>query len=42
MQKVLERLRFRREGVLRAFMPVPGGRDDYVLYAVTRGDWESR
>jgi RimJ/RimL family protein N-acetyltransferase len=42
MQKVLERLGYRREGVMRAFMPASGGRDDYVLYAVTRSDWDAR
>jgi ribosomal-protein-alanine N-acetyltransferase len=42
MQKVLDRLGFRAEGVMRAFMPASGGRDDYVLYAVTRDEWESR
>jgi ribosomal-protein-alanine N-acetyltransferase len=42
MQKVLERLGYQREGVMRAFMPASGGRDDYVLYAVTRGDWDQR
>jgi ribosomal-protein-alanine N-acetyltransferase len=41
MQKVLERLGYRREGVMRAFMPASGGRDDYVLYAVTRADWDA-
>ena len=30
------------EGVMLAFMPASGGRDDYVLYAVTRDEWESR
>jgi RimJ/RimL family protein N-acetyltransferase len=42
MQKVLDRLGWRREGVMRAFMPASGGRDDYVLYAVTRWEWEER
>ncbi|MDX6515405.1 MAG: hypothetical protein QOH73_1071 [Gaiellaceae bacterium] len=42
MQKVLERLGFRAEGVMRAFMPASGGRDDYVLYAVTRAEWSAR
>ena len=40
MRRVLERLGYRYEGTLRAFMP--GGdhaRDDYALYAVTREDW---
>ena len=39
MRKVLERLGFREEGTLRSFMPnEAGGRDDYVLYALTRSD----
>jgi RimJ/RimL family protein N-acetyltransferase len=42
MQRLLERLGFVREGVLRAFMPGAGGREDYVLYALTRSDWEAR
>jgi RimJ/RimL family protein N-acetyltransferase len=40
MRRVLEKLGFGYEGTLRAFMPADGGRDDYVLYAVTRPDWE--
>jgi [ribosomal protein S5]-alanine N-acetyltransferase len=39
MRRVLEKLGFVFEGTLRGFMPNPKGRDDYVLYAVTRGDW---
>jgi RimJ/RimL family protein N-acetyltransferase len=36
MRKVLERLGYVEEGTLRGFMPSPdGGRDDYVLYALT-------
>lgn len=43
MQAVLERLGFVREGVMRAFMPAAAGRrDDYVLYGVTRAEWEQR
>ncbi len=43
MRRLLERLGFALEGVLRSFMPRPeGGRDDYALYAVTREDWEAR
>jgi len=42
MRAVLTRLGFREEGVLRAFMPLgSGGREDYVMYAVTRDDWQS-
>ena len=39
MRRVLEKLGFAYEGTLRAFMPSDDGRDDYVLYAVTRADW---
>jgi ribosomal-protein-alanine N-acetyltransferase len=36
MRKVLERLGYVEEGTLRGFMPSEGGgRDDYVLYALT-------
>jgi diamine N-acetyltransferase len=39
MRRVFEQLGFTEEGVMRAFMPTPSGRDDYVLYAITREDW---
>lgn len=40
MRRVLEKLGFALEGVMRSFMPTPGGeRHDYALYAVTRDDW---
>ena len=39
MRRVLEKLGFVYEGTLRAFMPADDGREDYVLYAVTRNDW---
>jgi RimJ/RimL family protein N-acetyltransferase len=39
MRRVLERLGFACEGVMRAFMPEGAGRTDYALYAVTKGDW---
>ena len=42
MQRVLENLGFEREGVLRGFMPTADGRDDYVMYGVTRAEWSSR
>lgn len=43
MRRVLERLGFTSEGVLRGFMPAPnGGRHDHVLYALTRPDWDRR
>ncbi len=42
MRRVLEKLGFREEGVMRGFMANDaGGRDDYVLYGVTREDWKS-
>ena len=40
MRRLLERLGFTEEGTLRGFMPARGGREDYVLYALTRSDWE--
>jgi len=36
MRRVLEKLGFEEEGVLRAFMPDGDDRADYVLYAITR------
>jgi RimJ/RimL family protein N-acetyltransferase len=39
MRRVLERLGFACEGVMRAFMPDGGGRTDYALHALTKGDW---
>lgn len=41
MRRVLEKLGFVFEGTLRGFMPSADGREDYVMYAVTRGDWEA-
>jgi RimJ/RimL family protein N-acetyltransferase len=35
-RRVLEKLGFKREGVLRSFMPGPRGREDYVMYAKTK------
>jgi RimJ/RimL family protein N-acetyltransferase len=41
MRRVLERLGFTEEGVLRAFMPsTDGTREDYVMYAVTADGWQ--
>ena len=40
MRRVLEKLGFTYEGTLRGFMPTRDGREDYVLYALTRSDWE--
>ena len=42
MRTVLERLGFAEEGVLRAYMPTGGGREDYVMYAVTVEAWRAR
>jgi RimJ/RimL family protein N-acetyltransferase len=39
MRRVLERLGFACEGVMRGFMPEGTGRTDFALYAVTRPDW---
>ena len=36
MRRVLEKVGFEEEGILRAFMPDGEGRADYVLYAITR------
>jgi RimJ/RimL family protein N-acetyltransferase len=41
MRRVLEKLGFGCEGTLRDFMPAAGGRIDYVLYGLTRADWEA-
>jgi RimJ/RimL family protein N-acetyltransferase len=38
MRRVLERLGFTCEGVMRAFVPEGDGRTDYALYAVTSDD----
>jgi RimJ/RimL family protein N-acetyltransferase len=39
MRRVLEKLGFTFEGVMRGFMPVGGGREDFALYGVTKGEW---
>jgi RimJ/RimL family protein N-acetyltransferase len=39
MCRVLEKLGFVREGVLRAFMPDERGRTDYVMFALLRAEW---
>jgi RimJ/RimL family protein N-acetyltransferase len=42
MRRVLERLGWRFEGVLREFMPdAEGGLHDYAMYAITRSDVEA-
>jgi [ribosomal protein S5]-alanine N-acetyltransferase len=42
MRRVLEKLGFTEEGTLRGFMPTREGREDYLLYALTRADWDMR
>ena len=42
MRRVAEKLGFDLEGVMRGFMPTSRGRADYAMYALTKGDWESR
>ena len=37
-RRAFARAGFREEGVMRAFMPASGDRDDYVLLATTRAD----
>ena len=39
MRRVLEKLGFTFEGVMRGFMPVGAGREDFALYGVTRAEW---
>ncbi len=42
MRRVLEKLGFTFEGVMRGFMPVRTGREDFALYAVTKTEWRAR
>lgn len=42
MQRVAEHVGFAREGMLRAFMPSKDGPRDYLMYGVTRADWDAR
>ena len=42
MQRVAEHVGFTREGTLRAFMPSGDGPRDYLMYGITRADWEAR
>ena len=42
MRRVLEKLGYACEGVMRGFMPSLAGRDDYALYGVTRRAWRER
>ncbi len=39
MRALLRRIGFVEEGLLRAYFPAPAGRDDYVMYSLTRDDW---
>jgi RimJ/RimL family protein N-acetyltransferase len=41
MRRVLEKLGFTFEGVMRGFMPVGTGREDFALYGVTKAEWRS-
>lgn len=41
MRRVLEKLGFTFEGVMRAFMPVGSGRADFALYGVTKAEWHA-
>ena len=38
MRRVFEKLGFTEEGTLRSYMPSERGRDDYVMYAITKWD----
>jgi RimJ/RimL family protein N-acetyltransferase len=40
MRRVAEHLGFAFEGTLRGFMPTKHGPRDYVMYGITRGDFE--
>jgi ribosomal-protein-alanine N-acetyltransferase len=42
MRRVLERLGFTFEGVLRGFMPVGDHRDDFAIYGVIKQEWLQR
>lgn len=42
MRGVFEKCGFALEGVMRAFMPAPNGRQDYALYAITKPEWSER
>jgi RimJ/RimL family protein N-acetyltransferase len=41
MRRVADHLGFRLEGTLRGFMPTKNGLRDYVMYGLTRADWEA-
>ncbi len=38
MRRVFEKLGFAEEGILRSYMPSKRGRDDYVMYGITKAD----
>lgn len=40
MRRVADRLGFTLEGTLRGFMPSPSGPRDYLMYGLTRADFE--
>jgi RimJ/RimL family protein N-acetyltransferase len=40
MRRVLEKVGFAFEGVLRGFQPAPDGLQDFAMYGMTRDDWE--
>lgn len=42
MRRLLDRLGFGFEGVLRGFMPTSDGPRDYAMYAMTVNDWKTR
>lgn len=42
MRGAFEKCGFALEGVMRAFMPGPQGRQDYALYAITKPEWSGR
>jgi RimJ/RimL family protein N-acetyltransferase len=41
MRRVLEKLGFTFEGVMRGFMPVGDRREDFALYAITWNEWRA-
>ena len=41
MRRVLEKLGFRFEGIMRGFMAVGDHREDFALYGVTKTEWQS-
>lgn len=42
MRRVLEKVGFTFEGVMRGFMPVADRREDFALYAMTKSEWLGR